>query len=239
MTREALLAAIRASATANAGRPLGARAFHAETGISRTELHSAGFARYNDAIAAAGFAPNSLRAAFDTDQMLAALAAFTSELGRFPNISDIKAARARGRDMPSYEAYFRLAGGMFSRLPSLLVEYCAQRPALLHVTTLLAAASEDKSDVRAPAGARVKGFVYLAKHGRDFKIGRSNDVTRRRRELALILPHELKHVHVIETDDPEGIERYWHHRFADRQIRGEWYQLTPDDVAAFKRRRYQ
>jgi hypothetical protein len=81
--------------------------------------------------------------------------------------------------------------------------------------------------------------VYLAKHGRDYKIGRSNDVARRRREISLLLPSELEHVHVIETDDPEGIETYWHRRFEKRRSRGEWFRLTPDDVAAFRRRRYQ
>jgi hypothetical protein len=81
--------------------------------------------------------------------------------------------------------------------------------------------------------------VYLARHGRDYKIGRSNDVARRRREIALLLPSALEHIHVIETDDPEGIEQYWLRRFAERGVRGEWFRLTPDDVSAFKRRRYQ
>lgn len=81
--------------------------------------------------------------------------------------------------------------------------------------------------------------MYLLKHGQHYKIGRTNDTARRRREVSLLLPEELEHVHVIETDDPEGIEAYWHRRFAAKRIRGEWFTLISEDVAAFKRRRYQ
>ena len=82
------------------------------------------------------------------------------------------------------------------------------------------------------------GFVYMMKAGRFFKIGRTNALGRRERELVIQLPEAAKVIHSIKTDDPAGIEEYWHRRFQDRRRNGEWFELTPQDLAAFRRRKF-
>jgi hypothetical protein len=79
--------------------------------------------------------------------------------------------------------------------------------------------------------------VYLVKSGKHYKIGRSNHAGRRSNDSTLRLPERLEVIHTISTDDPAGIERYWHTRFADRRLDGEWFALTMGDISAFKRRR--
>lgn len=56
--------------------------------------------------------------------------------------------------------------------------------------------------------------------------------------LGLQLPERPNQIHYLKTDDPVGIEKYWLERFkkAGRHTNGEWFELSREDVATFKRR---
>jgi len=61
----------------------------------------------------------------------------------------------------------------------------------------------------------------LIKSGRFYKIGRTNAAGCRQYELGIQLPEGVKEIHVIRTDDPNGIEAYWHKRFNEKRKKGE------------------
>ena len=76
----------------------------------------------------------------------------------------------------------------------------------------------------------------MMKSGRRYKIGHTNSPARRHREVRLDLPDPTTFVYTIATDDPVGVERYWHERFQSKRIREtEFFTLTAADVSAFKR----
>ena len=77
------------------------------------------------------------------------------------------------------------------------------------------------------------GIVYLLKAGPYYKIGMTKDFANRLDQIKLQLPFPVEVIHKIETDDPHGIETYWHKRFSDKRTNGEWFVLSNADVAAF------
>ncbi len=109
---------------------------------------------------------------------------------------------------------------------------------------LAANVASDRADSEADDSPRMKvvtkGYVYMMRSGRRYKIGKTNSPTRRHREVRLDLPEATVLVHSIETDDPTGIEAYWHRRFSEKRVRDtEFFTLDASDVAAFKRRSFQ
>ncbi len=235
-----ILAEIARTAKANGGVPLGRQRFYAETGIKETDWLRKDWARGGGANNEAGLTPNTLQVPYGEEHLLEQLASFTRELGRFPGRNDIQLKARRDKGFPHPGTFQRL--GKKRELAAKLATFCEKRPGyddvlkLCRPVSLLTHAESD-------AGSAIEadeafGYVYLLKSGHFFKIGRTNAVGRRERELAIQLPEKATAVHSIKTDDPGGIEDYWHRRFADRRKNGEWFELTARDVAAFKRRKF-
>ena len=187
----------------------------------------------------AGFVPNKFQSAFSEELLLEKFASLIRELQHFPVVAEVQMKAHNDHNFPNEKTFNRL--GPKHEFAAKLVDFCQNRPGYENVADICRplAVSKTKATDRVKPEADVSfGEIYLLRFGRHYKIGRTNAVGRRERELAIQLPKKTTLVHVIKTDDPVGIESYWHRRFEGRRKNGEWFELTPEDVAAFRRRKF-
>jgi hypothetical protein len=237
MQKEDILAEIRRTAQENGGRPLGVGRFEKETGLKPYDWGKH-WARFGDAQREAGFEPNTLQVAYDDDYLLEKIALLTRELGKFPTKPERRVKLSSDPSFPSANTFDRL--GVKGQLVAKVLAYCADKAAYDDVIEILKSIPEAQGtdgDALAALGATNEqlGEVYLFKSGRHYKIGMTKDTVRRGNELRIQLPERMDLIHSIKTDDPRGIEAYWHRRFADKRMNGEWFDLNVADIRAFKR----
>lgn len=80
------------------------------------------------------------------------------------------------------------------------------------------------------------GYVYILKQigGTYYKIGRTNNPDNRLATFSVKLPFEVQYEHLIKTDDMYALEAELHARYAHCRVGGEFFALSPDDLAAIK-----
>lgn len=239
MTKEQILAEIRRTAAANGGIPLGRERFLAETGISSTDLEGKYWIRWNDAVREAGLIPNSLNVAFASDELLQKLVELIRELQHFPVTGELKMKSRTDPAFPNFKTFDRF-GSKVERVAA--VSEFARKQGYQDIVDICAdigaarTADADSND-ESISDTTTVGYVYLLRHGsaKEFKIGRTNNPIRREGEIGIELPQQIQPIHVITTDDPSGVETYWHRRFANKRLKNEWFALSASDVRAFRR----
>lgn len=233
MNRETIIAEIKRTAAVNGGKPLGRERFQAETGIRKHEWERF-WARWGDALRDAGFQPNEFTAAHDKGDIVRRVADLARELGRFPTHGDLRVKRTNDATFPGKGAFDKYR---VDELKAAVAAYCSATTGHDDVVALCQV-SVPKPEPDAKPDTSNDGFVYLLKSGRFYKLGKTNSVGMRERQLQIQLPEQARTVHAIKTDDPSGIEAYWHRRFEAKRKNGEWFELSAQDVAAFRRRKF-
>lgn len=235
--REHIVSEIRRLAALNGGQAPGVNAFTKATGIIESKWLGKYWARWGDALIEAGYEPNSLAGKSDRDAILTGIVTACRHYGHFPVRAELKMLRATDPAIPLPNT-IRNNLGQQRDVVAALRTFMGDNPEYADVLAMLP--SVVPSRPAPPPGAKtVDGHVYLIKSGEFCKIGRSDELERRVKEIRIALPDAATLIHAIVTDDPPGIEAYWHRRFADRRANGEWFKLTPDDLKAFMRRKFQ
>lgn len=238
MTKQHIIGEIQRVAKANGGVALGWRKFEEITGIRYYDWYGQFWTKWGDAVREAGLQPNRMSEAYGEEFLLEKLVELTRRLKHVPTAGDMLLAPKIDPSFPS-EKVFRRLGSKPQRAVR-VIAFCETRPGHEDVSALwqeVPIPKDQPLDEDTETKSPVVGYVYLFKHGsrREYKIGRTNNALRREGEIGIQLPEKLAPVHYIETDDPAGIENYWHTRFASKRKEGEWFSLTSEDVRAFKR----
>ena len=186
------------------------RAFHAATGIPDHQILGTYWATWNEALAEAGAATTSFfQPKIEEGLVIEALAKLIDRLKKWPAQNELILERRRNSSFPSIKVIRRVSRE--TSFASKLVSYCAEHPGLA-TAAKIAAQRMKTEEAEPPAIGRTptSGYVYMMRSGRRYKIGYTNSPSRRHREVRLDLPDPTTLVHTIATDDPGGIEAYWH-----------------------------
>jgi hypothetical protein len=239
-----IIGEIQRIAALNGGKPPGQVAFSASTGIAEHKWRGVYWARWGDALIEAGFEPLEWNAALDEAKIIEGLIALIRKYRRFPTASEMSIEKRTNAQMPGWYMLRRRFSGKAKAIEKIR-EHCSSKGHCADVLAILSqetvVPTEDILQTR-DGGAiskRSSGYVYLVKSGKLYKIGCSENHWRRKSELHNQTSQGIKEIHtIVAIDDPQGIERYWHERFATKRQHGEWFDLSPEDVGAFKKRKF-
>jgi len=227
MDKEYILNEIRRTAKENGGVAFGRSRILQETGIREIDWKGICWINWSDAVKEAGVTPNTYNQPLDEQHLLEKAASLVRELGHFPQRPELTMKRNNDETFPSEKTFRRFGTKPF--FAKAIYEWCKENDGWEDVVSIC---EELKSEaISEPESSSIEssvenGFVYLMKSGKYYKIGRTNSLDRRQYEIGMQLPEGIKPIHSIATDDPSGIEAYWHHRFKKKCLNGEWFDLT-------------
>jgi hypothetical protein len=238
MRKEHILNEIRRTVDKETNQALGEARLEKETGIQRKDWYGIHWANYGEAVKEAGCKPNEYKKAFEEEWVVKQLIGLIDKKNKFPTAGEIRLERRNNKDFPSHSVF-----GTKPEIAKKVVKYCEKnnvRPDILEICRPICKPVETNraNEKASDTDEDDHGFVYLIKHDKDYKIGKAKHAGKRNYDLGLILPRDIEEIHVISTDDPAGIEKYWHDRFKDKRGKGEWFNLTRQDIETFKKRKF-
>ena len=236
MEKQEIIEEIRRIASLNDGKSPGSQLFESKSGIRKSDWYPHHWMRWGDALKEAGLTPNQLTQPISLETAIHKIIELARELGHFPITAEIRRKSKADAGFPSTSTFEKF--GTKKVFVSAVISYCRKHEGFDDILEMCSEHNSDGSDISdiSDESSTNDGYVYLMKSGRFYKIGRTDAVGRRHKELKVQLPEELEIVHYISTDDPSGIEAYWHRRFESKRKKGEWFDLSREDIKAFKRR---
>ncbi|NQY78738.1 MAG: GIY-YIG nuclease family protein [Candidatus Caenarcaniphilales bacterium] len=244
LSKEFIISELKRLAEANGGKAPGLQVFRKETGISQHQINSY-WVNYSDLVKESGYEPNEFTKAYSDEHIIIKFIELINEFNKYPTESILRFKAKNDTNFPSMSTMQKKFGSKFNTAKKTLESGLADNNSLvLDVCQEIIDNPKSKSQEKegldselTEGKSRKPGLVYLFKHGdrNEYKIGKSLDTVRRGQELRTIMPQDLELIHEIKTDDPFGIEKYWHKRFEKKRLNGAWFNQSSEDIKAFKR----
>lgn len=117
-----------------------------------------------------------------------------------------------------------------------IIRYCDEKSRYMATRELNRISNDielDKRKNKAYATAKdddKRGFVYILFGNGYYKIGKAKEIDRRVSQISPQLPFEVKLIGFIETDDALALESFYHEKYKDKRVNGEWFMLSDEDV---------
>jgi hypothetical protein len=236
MDKQHILNEMRRTAEENGGKPLGEARFKNETGIGYYDWGQY-WSPFSELQKEAGFTPNKPYTAYSDEFLITKMIDKMRKFGKYPSLGELRVEKYKDADFP-FHAIKKQKQQVFIKK---IVEHCNKKTGYDDIVDFCRPKIEKIDEQEKSKDTKSNGKmyeVYLAKSGRYYKIGKTKDSVRRGGELKIQLAEGLEMIHKIYTDDPSGIELNWQNRFKEKKMNAEWFNLSSNDVKAFKQRKY-
>jgi Meiotically up-regulated gene 113 len=234
MNKEDILKELRRTAKENGGVPLGHERFEKETGLKAYNWMSY-WQKFSEALREAGFSPNKMVEGYKEEYLFEKFIELIRNIKRWPTRGDQLVKYKNSPKFPAPSTFEKF--GTKQQFASKLFKYANDKKYsdITKISNVILSEYESKKgSVEEQSPANRIGSVYLVKSGRYYKIGCTDKMDRRHHEITIQLPEGIELIHEIRTDDPSGIEAYWHKRFESKRKNGEWFDLNSSEVRAFR-----
>jgi hypothetical protein len=77
---------------------------------------------------------------------------------------------------------------------------------------------------------KIKGYIYIYKQDKYYKIGRSKRLDCRKTKYITENPRKIELIRVYESEDCESDESILHNKFLSKKHNREWFLLLFDDI---------
>ncbi len=235
-TKDEIIKEIQKYTQLNDGKTPSESSFYENTDVNRYERMKH-WSNYGELVREAGLTPNKFdKTKYSHDQLCEIFITVIREKRKWPTRGDLDVKHHNDLSFPNSATFYKKLG-LTRNLAKTILEFVENKKKYKDIVEICNLVFEgfENLDRTSEDPLVSKGFVYLGKQHGDYKIGKAKDANRRREDITLLGSEPFKLIHEIETDDMDGIEKYWHTRFTSKRKRGEWFNLNSSDVKAFKR----